>query len=152
MPHPHEDLPDRLKISEFGEHECDRISHAAIRDQFDPIIVSFHVAYCDSQEELPATGLLLHRLDRPLAEDIDFHLAHRAFHPKHQSVVGHARIVDAVFVDNQRAHETTKFQKRTPIAAVARQARGLDREHGANAALTYRRQQFIETWPRGATA
>ncbi len=39
-----------------------------------------------------------------------------------------------------------------PIAAVARQARGLDREHGANAPLTYRRQQFLETWPRDATA
>ena len=152
MPHPHEDLPYRLKFGEFGEYKCDRISHSTIRNQFDPIIVGFHVAYCDSQEELPAAGLLLHRLDRALAEDIYFHLAHRAFHPKHQSVVGHARIVDAVFVDNQRAHETTKFQKRMPIAAVARQARGLDREHGANAPLTYRRQQFLETWPRDATA
>jgi hypothetical protein len=152
MPHPHEDLPYRLKFGEFGERQSDRISHTAIRNQFDPIIVGFHVAYCDGQEELPTAGLLLHRLDRALAEDIDFHLAHRAFHPKHQSVVGHARIVDAVFVDNQRAHETTKFQKRMPIAAIARQARGLDGEHGANAALTYRRQQFLEAWPRDATA
>jgi hypothetical protein len=31
-------------------------------------------------------------------------------------------------------------------------ARGLDREHGADAALTYRRQQFLEAWPCDATA
>jgi hypothetical protein len=35
-----------------------------------------------------------------------------------------------------------------PIATAARQARDLDREHGANAALTYRRQQFFEALPR----
>jgi hypothetical protein len=95
---------------------------------------------------------LLHRLDRALAEDAHFHLAHRALHPKHQSVVGHARIVDAVFVNNQRTHETTKFQKRMPIATVARQPRGLDREHGADVALTYCGQQFLEARPRDATA
>ena len=84
MPRPHEGPPYRLKFGEFGEYKRDRI--VALDDP--------QSIRCDSQEEPPAAGLLLHRLDRALAEDIYFHLAHRAFHPKRQSVVGHAWIVD----------------------------------------------------------
>jgi hypothetical protein len=64
MPHPHEDLPYRLKFGEFGENECDRISRTAIRNQFDPIIVGFPVTYCHGQEELPAAGLFIASIER----------------------------------------------------------------------------------------
>jgi len=58
-----------------------------------------------------------------------------------------ARFVDAVFIDDDRADKTAELDQRMPVAAVARQAGGLDREDRSGAALADRRQKTLEARP-----
>src|SRR5271166_5543960 len=44
-------------------------------------------------------------------------------------------------------HEGTELEQRVPVAPVSSQSRGLDRDHRANRALTYRRKQSFEARP-----
>ena len=92
-----------------------------------------HVADGNRHEQLATTRLLLQGLERTLAQNRQLHLAHRALHAEQQSIVGMARIVDAVLVDDQCADETAELQQRVPVPAVAGEPRRLDRDHGTNA-------------------
>src|SRR5690242_18271631 len=57
------------------------------------------------------------------------------------------RVVDPVLVDEDRPNQSTELNQRVPIAAVASQPRRLDGEHRADAPVTDRRQQPLETGP-----
>src|ERR1700730_824208 len=50
-----------------------------------------------------------------------------------QTVVRMAGFVDAVFVNDDRADKAAELDQRMPVAAVARQAGGLDREDRSGA-------------------
>ena len=96
-------------------------------------------------------GLELEGLDGSLAQQRQLHLRHRALHAQQQPVVDAARVIDAVFVDDDAAHQRAELQQRVPVAAVARQARGLDGDHGADLAAADRRQQPLEARASDAT-
>src|SRR5262249_3709230 len=55
-----------------------------------------------------------------------------------------ARIIDSILVDNNRADESTELDQCVPVAAIARQARRLDREHSTDATLANRGQQVLK--------
>src|SRR5262245_27673016 len=63
-----------------------------------------------------------------------------------------ARIIDSVLVHDDGTDQSTELDQRMPIAAVAREPRRLDREHGADAPLADRRQQALEARPRDDAA
>lgn len=86
---------------------------------------------------------------RALAKDRQLHLAEGAFQAQQEPIVGVARVVNAVFIHQQGVHQPTELQQRVPVAAVSRQPRRLDREDRTDVALANRRQQPIETRPRG---
>ena len=67
--------------------------------------------------------------------DRKFKLAHRALHAKQQPIVGMARIVDSVLVDDKRADQSTELDQRVPVAAITGKTRRLDREHSADTAV-----------------
>src|SRR5262249_7366528 len=58
-----------------------------------------------------------------------------------------ARIIDSVLVDDNRADESTELDQCGPVAAIARQARRLDRERSADATLANRGQQALKAGP-----
>jgi hypothetical protein len=62
-----------------------------------------------------------------------------------------APFVDAAFVNDNR-DKAAELDQRMPVAAIARQAGGLDREDRPAAALADRRQKALETTPVDATA
>ena len=147
LAHPEVNLPNRLQLGELGEDERDRLLHAPVRILLDAVVVHLEVADRDGEEELAAARLLLQGFERALAEERELHLAHGALHAEQQPVVRMARIVDAILVKDQRADQAAELQQRVPVAAVAGEPRGLDRDHGADAALADGGEQLLEARP-----
>src|SRR5271169_2350423 len=141
---PDMDLPHALQLGEFVEDQGEPLAHAQVRILLDSVGPAAYVAHGDRREQFPAAGLLLERLVGALAQDRQLHLAHGPFHAEEKAVVGEARIVDAVFVGDQRPDEAAELQQRVPIAPIAGQTRSLDRHHGSDAALADRRQELLE--------
>lgn len=63
-----------------------------------------------------------------------------------------ARIVDAVVVDQPRIGEAAQLQHVMPVAPIAREARDLEAEPGADRTGAEARDELLETRPRGAAA
>src|SRR4051794_15072926 len=147
---PNQDLPYRLKLGEPPKHQIERIAYSLVGILLDPLLADLHVAHSNSEEELAAARLLPHRLHRALSKDRELHLAHRALHPQEESVVDRTRIVNAFLVHQQRANEATELKKSMPVAAIASQPRGLDREDGTDAAGADGGKQSLEAGTHGA--
>ena len=58
-----------------------------------------------------------------LAQNRQLHLAHRSLHAEQEPVIGEARIVHAVFIDDQRPDQAAELQQRVPVASIAGEAR-----------------------------
>lgn len=67
LPHPEQNLPNRLQFGEPGENQSDRFLNAPVRVLLDPVVRGLQIADCDGEEELPAASLLLQGFERPLA-------------------------------------------------------------------------------------
>ncbi len=147
LPEPHMYLPDGPHPVEFGKHQSNGVLDPPVRVLVDPIPADAHVANGNRHEQLTAACLPAERLVGPLPKDRQFHLAHGPFHTEQQAVIGMARIIDPIFIDNERGNQTAKLQQRVPIAAIARQPRGFDRHHRTNTALADPGEKLLETGP-----
>ena len=145
-------LPRALELGEFREDELNGLLDALVRILFDPAAPDFHIARGHAENQVAATRHLAQRLLRALAEQRQFEFAHRAFHTQQQSIVGMARIVDSVLVDEDRADQSTELYQRVPVAAVAGEARSLDGKHHTDATVTDCGQQPLEARTDDASA
>src|SRR5580704_19045541 len=84
-----------------------------------PVATGLHIARRNAEEQRAATRLALQRLLRALAEQRQLQLAHRALHAEQQSIIGVARIIDSVLVDDYGADQSTELDQCMPVAAVA---------------------------------
>src|SRR3954463_2833040 len=92
------------------------------------------------------------RLLRALAEQRQFKLAHCPLHAEQQPIVGMARIVDSVLVDDDGADQSTELDESVPVAAVAGETRRLDRKHRTDTTVADCGQQSLEAWTDDAAA
>jgi hypothetical protein len=104
------DLARCLHLGKLGEHECERLLNAPIRVLLDPIVGDLEIADGDVEEELTPACLLLQGFKRALPKDRQLHLAHRALHAEQKAIVGLARIVDAILIDDQCSNEPAELQ------------------------------------------
>ena len=141
-----------LELGELREDEPNGLLHALVRVLLDAVAPDFHIAGGNAENERAAARLLLQRLLRALAEQRQFKFAHRPFHAEQQPIIGMARIVDSILVDDDGADQSTELDQRMPVAAVARETRSLDREHRADTAVADRRQQPLEARTGDAAA
>src|SRR5262249_15150988 len=79
-------------------------------------------------------------------------LAHRAFHPEQQAIIGMPRIIDPVLVYDDGPDKSTELDQRMPVATVTGQPRRLDRKYGADPPRTDRSQQPFEARPSDAAS
>src|SRR5258708_11278636 len=149
---PHMHLAYALELREFREDKAQGILHTSIGILLDAVAPGLHVACRNAEEQRAATRLLHQRLLRALAEQRQLKLAHRALHAEQQPIIGMARIIDSVLVDENGSDQSTELDQRMPIATIAGEARRLDRDHGPDAALADRSQQALEAWTADATA
>src|SRR5271166_4684609 len=61
-------------------------------------------------------------------------------------------IIDAVLVDQETSHEAAELQQGVPVLTVASEARHLDRQHRARAAIADGDKQAFETLPRNTAS
>src|SRR5712675_2429761 len=139
-----------LQLGELGEDQLQGVLHAFVRILLYAIATDLHIASGDTEDQRAAARLLLQRFLRALAEHREFKLAHRALHAKQQPIVGMARIVDSVLIDDERADQSTELDQRMPVAAITGKTRHLDREHSADTAVADRCKQPLEAGTRDA--
>lgn len=135
---------------ELAKYKFDSLAHARIGGLLESLIGGAHVARRDALDQLAALGFLRQSSLRPCPEVRQLHLADLPFHSQQQPVIGIARIIDSVGVDQQGSHDTAELEQGVPIAAVARQARSLDAEHGTDATVTQSAEHSLEAGPLGA--
>ena len=75
-------------------------------------------------------------------------LADAALHAQQQPVVGPARVIDAVDVDDARLYQAAQFEQVMPIPPVAGKTGGIEAQHGPDLARTQTRHQPLESRPR----
>jgi hypothetical protein len=68
-----------------------------------------------------------------MLEDVQFSLAHRSFEPESEAIVEAGRIVDAVFVRNERRGQRAQLDEAVPVGRVARKTRDLQAHDDAGA-------------------
>src|SRR5580765_3262605 len=61
-----------------------------------------------------------------------------------------AWFIGSILIDDHCADQAAKFDQRVPVASVARQARRLNRKHGADATFTDGCEQLFEAWTTDA--
>ena len=144
-------LPCTLELGEFREDELNGLLHALVRILLDPVAPNFHIARGYTENQRATARLLTQRLLRALAEQRQFKLAHRPLHAEQQPIIGMARIVDSILVDDDGADQSTELDQRMPVAAVAGETRGLDREHRPDTAVADGGQQSLKAWTGDAT-
>ena len=109
------------------------------------------VADRDADAKLAAGGLGAGGLEHPSAQNAEFELADLALHAEQQTIVGVARIVDAILVDDACLDETAELEKMVPVPAVARDPRSLETKHGSNVPGAQPGDEALETGPRNGT-
>lgn len=126
---PEVNLPDALELGELAEHQAERLADPQVRVYGDAIVAGLDVADRHGEEQFAAPRLLAQSLQGTLAQDGQFHLAHRALHAQKKPVVGQLRVVHAVLIGQQAPHQAAELQQRVPVPAVAGEPRRLDGQH-----------------------
>ena len=99
----------------------------------------------DSQ--FAAAGLVANAALGAGAKDVQLRLAERALETQQQSVVEVARIVEAFFIQDQRAGQGADLQQPVPIEAIAGQPGDLQAQHNAGVAQSDLGHQLLKTFP-----
>jgi hypothetical protein len=79
-----------------------------------------------------------------LPQQVQLELAHRSFEAQQEPIIEDARIVDAIWIDHDGAHQATEFDEMMPVSAVTGQAGSLNAKDGANLSRTDFRDQMLE--------
>lgn len=147
---PKQDLAHAAELVEPAEHHGDGGLHALVGVLLQPPERIELVADRNALEQLAPARLGADRSPRALAERGQLHFAERPLHAKQEPVIGQARVMNPLLIDDQAAHQGAELEQSVPVAPVARQARRLDRDDRAHRALADGRQQAFEAGPRDA--
>src|SRR5215831_11035695 len=115
-------LPDALELCKFLEYQRDGLLYALIRFLLNLVLMrNLAIADGDCAKQLTAFRLKHPGFTNALTKERQLHFAHRSLHAKQKPIVRKPRIIDTVFINNQTIDQTTEFQQRVPVTAVARE-------------------------------
>ena len=100
-------------------------------------------------DQLAAAGLGQLPAAQPGLDEMELSLAELAFHAQQEPVVEVARVVEAVFVADQRAGHAAQFQELVPVGGVSGQPGAFQAEHDPGAAEGHFGDQLLEPFPVG---
>jgi hypothetical protein len=118
---PKEYLPRTAKLDEFLENQADRSTDALIRVNLNSPELIPAIAGRKRKPQRAAPGFGVSRGETALSQEAELILGHRTFQSEKKAIIDHARIIDAVGVDDQGANECTKVNQMMPIPAIAGQ-------------------------------
>ncbi len=100
-------------------------------------------------DELAAAGLGDDPAAQPGPDEVQFGFRHLAFHAEQEPVVEVPRVVEAVFVADQRAGHAAELEELMPVGRVAGQPGAFQAEHDPGAAQGDLGDQLLESFPVG---
>ena len=142
---PQHHLACAAQVIKQAQHQTNRLLHARIRIELDGPSEPIHEPDGQGQRQLAASGLLALGFVRALPQRRHFEFAHDPLEPQQQAVIDEAGVVDAIVIDQHDLRDGAQFDRVRPVAIVAREARGLERQHGTG----QRRGTRMSLWKRG---
>ena len=100
-------------------------------------------------DQLAAAGLGQLPAAQPGPDEMELSLAELAFHAEQEPVVEVARVVEAVFVADQRAGHPAELEELVPVGAVAGQAGAFQPEDDPGPPEGHLGDQLLEPFPVG---
>ena len=79
-------------------------------------------------------------------QHMQFGFAHRALQPEQKAVVEVGRVVNSIFIEDERIAERADLQQPMPVGAVPRQPGNLQAEHDARLSQTHLGYQLLEAF------
>src|SRR4051812_11876163 len=144
-----QDLARAAEFAEPGKDHPHGLLHAQVRVEAKPGLPVPGVAKRDADAQFAAPRFGTGGIKHAGPEDAELELADAAFHAEQQPVIGTARIVDPVVVDDPRLDQPTELEQVVPVAPVAGEARGVEAEHRPHLSRTEPGDEALETWPGG---
>ena len=117
-----------------------------IRVEDHPTLAVVREADGQGRLELSAPGLAEHASAQPGSQHVELGFGHRALEPEEQPIVEVARVVDAVFIEDERIGEGADLEQAMPVGRVAGQAGDLEAHHQAGPAHAHFRDQMLEAF------
>ena len=146
--HVQQDLSRALEPIEQTKDGADRLLYAAVGIHFQAGLAAPQISDRDRDPIFAALGFRLDPFDEPATHQRQLEFAHGALEAEEQTIIGNARIIGAIEIDDPRAHETTQLEHVMPVSSVARQARGFEAEHRADRPLTQLGHARLESGTR----
>ena len=136
--------PSRAGAHKRGKEMAQALLRLFVRIQDHPLV--FIVNQSDGQRhlQLAALGLAENAAQQARSEHMQFGFTHRAFESEQEPVVKLARIVESVFIKDERVSQSANLQKAMPIGAVASQAGHLQPHHDARFAQAHLGNQTLK--------
>lgn len=125
--------------------------HLGVRVEDDAIVDVVHEADGHSLLELAAASSAQDAAAKTRLEHMELRFTHRALQPQEQSVVEVRRIIQPVFIEDERVAERTELEQPMPVGGVARKTRHLQAEDDADATETDLGDEALEALAVGGT-
>src|SRR5206468_491388 len=100
-------------------------------------------------DQFPAAGLGQDPAAQPGPDEVQFGLAHLAFHAQQEPVVEVAGVVEAVLVADQGGGDPAQFQQLVPVGGVTGQPGAFQAEHDPGPPEGDLGDQLLESFPVG---
>ncbi len=140
---PEVQLADTAELLKLAKNELNSIANSRIRQLFQARIRA-GVTNGDALDQIASPSFLRQRSLCSGPEVRQLHLANLPLHPKQQSVIRIARIIDPVCIDQQRSDNAAELQQSVPVPPIACQAGSLDTKHRADPTVTQSAKQALK--------
>lgn len=97
------------------EQQAHRLLHVLVRIEHDPPTIVIHETQRRFHPQLTTPGFVELTANQSSAQQVQLGLAHRSFQAQQQAVVKVARVVDPIFVEDERICQSADFQQPMPV-------------------------------------
>jgi hypothetical protein len=107
---PPDDGAGRAGARKGVKHEPNGLLHLLIGIENDPVLRIIDQAHWQGQPQLPASRLVAKAPLEASPQYMEFFLGKRSLHAQQKSIVKMGRIIEAIFIEDQRFAQSTEFE------------------------------------------
>jgi hypothetical protein len=140
-------LASALKSLEEPEDRRHGVLHSLVRIEFKAVLSRPEVSNGHAKSKLASTRFRERPLDESTTNESQLELAHRSLQAEKQAIVGQARVIRAIGVDDARTNHAAQLKQVVPFPAVASEPRCLEAENGPDDPLAKLGDERIKAGP-----
>ena len=144
------DAARRLQHAKLLEERLQGDAHLLIWVLNDAAVGEPAVADRQTLGERAAAGFVEQTAAHPSSDDVEFGGEEGPFQTEHQAIVRVARVVEAIFISDERPEHGAQLDDPVPIAIQSRKARHFGDQHDADLAQADRGHQALKAVARRA--